>query len=430
MIIYPDESVMKIFFVNEHEYYPFSSDIRDIRNIFFRGLRGFISEKRIVVSSDYPYRQQLSPYIVQNDFNCNFGTAYFWTSSELLELIARLQMVSDDNVLVFVTDPSFVFFNSISKCPYPILRHLDGTLCHYSLEGKGEVISYVLQNLLDLLSVYKIKEYIVPQWISERLTTLNCFNVVDANEYVPYLQYVEDTITFREKLGTPQTVLPEDYYNAYYTFRDIEGNCRFPAPPLLNVPYYLTYDRNSVPTMNRILVTTGLMQSVIGMIEGGVNWLEFGCGGAQIANLTRPDLVGCNDFYYTGVDMNGSEIEWAKAHGGGLCNRCYLKQSAFSSLDTTVYNLFSAFEFIEHLRDPLSFLRNLNINKGSFFVAGTPLNEKIFPAWQTPHYWSFSSSDLTSIFKKAGFTILGTNELKFSEHYKCHDFITVVALKE
>jgi hypothetical protein len=162
-----------------------------------------------------------------------------------------------------------------------------------------------------------------------------------------------------------------------------------------------------------------------------ISWLDLGCGSAQVANLVRPEIVRCQKYSSLGVDSNNSDLEWGRAQAGGLFSRNFIKHNALQSeITISDFNLITAFEFLEHLIDPLSFLIDLGVTEGSYFIAGTPLNEPInITPWSNVHVWSFTKDDLCKIFETAGFEVLGSNESRFSTRCGGLDYLTVIAKK-
>lgn len=161
-----------------------------------------------------------------------------------------------------------------------------------------------------------------------------------------------------------------------------------------------------------------------------ITWLDVGCGLGSIANA--PDLERFTDgkFDVVGIDVSKGNVDTAQRRAPR--GRRFLQASA-NELPTAIrertFRIVSAFEFLEHLEDPVSLIREYGKRCSDFFLAGSPLAEGRSSKPHKSHLWSFTRDSYEALFRKAGFEITMSSELRIGSYIGGFDWLFVAAAK-
>ena len=160
-----------------------------------------------------------------------------------------------------------------------------------------------------------------------------------------------------------------------------------------------------------------------------IRWLDLGTGLGAIPNSVRlEDCLGDENWEVVGVDLNDSAIGFAQSHASP--RRKFLVgdvRDALREVGAGSFHIISAFEFVEHLEDPIRTLKEYVPLCSDFFVAGSPLGE--LQGWLpgTGHIWSFDRRGYEEVFRAAGLTPCLSNEAYVGAFHQGHNWVTVVS---
>ena len=134
------------------------------------------------------------------------------------------------------------------------------------------------------------------------------------------------------------------------------------------------------------------------VIPVGARVLDLACGcgyGSWLLHGAGLDV--------TSIDISQEAIEYAQKHYQGPK---YIRQSAEET--TGEYDVLVSFETLEHIPDPVGFLRNI---KAKFVVASVP-NETLYPFKKEnyvgesfPHLRHYTPTEFGEMLKEGGYTL-------------------------
>lgn len=156
-------------------------------------------------------------------------------------------------------------------------------------------------------------------------------------------------------------------------------------------------------------------------------WLDVGCGNGVIANSVDFEEAGVRNYEVVGLDLGAPQIEQANANAAW--NRCFYHQD-LRTMDAAIlgsgFDLVTAFEVSEHLRDPLSFFKICASASRNYLMFGSPLEELVTPFSCEQHLFSFSRLGFEELIKKAGFDVFMSNEMRLGSYNAGNDWLTIV----
>ncbi|MGV6814742.1 MAG: class I SAM-dependent methyltransferase [Phycisphaerales bacterium] len=157
-----------------------------------------------------------------------------------------------------------------------------------------------------------------------------------------------------------------------------------------------------------------------------IRWLDVGCGNGKIANAARiPDWLQ-DRIEIIGLDFGEGMIQHANRTAAK--HRRYMVANALTPPEELMgmrFHLVSAFEFLEHLIDPVALLKDYATLRPEIMVAGSPLNEQQPTSPAREHTWSFAREGYEAMFKAAGMQIQYSSEVRIGSYHGGHDWLTV-----
>jgi hypothetical protein len=156
-------------------------------------------------------------------------------------------------------------------------------------------------------------------------------------------------------------------------------------------------------------------------------WLDVGCGSGAIANSIDFKELGIKNYEVLGVDLGENKI----AHANRNCahNRTFMHQD-LRTLPPEVlasgFDLVTAFEVTEHLRDPAGFFKVCASVTRNFVMFGSPLEEPCQPFPSEAHTFSFTTAGFENLVLNAGLDIQSSNALRVGKYKAGHDWLTIV----
>lgn len=157
-----------------------------------------------------------------------------------------------------------------------------------------------------------------------------------------------------------------------------------------------------------------------------IRWLDIGCGAGRtvletLANISGDiEVVGC-DFSDLNI-IEACSFREPRAH--------FVNEDCFNltnAVPGSHFHLISLFEILEHLSDPLSFLKKVRNISSGYIIGGSPLDESISDLPSREHLYSFSSKGFEAIFAEAGMNPVMLNSMKIGSYDNNHDWVTCVA---
>ncbi len=406
-------------------------DSRSLSDIFLGGGGGLLISGRVIpVCGDY--ENDIRYYIEINADSVERNLILFFKSIHASSAYVELQKIAEEReiqrVQMFFSDNRIEIYDFMDTYPCDAVRHIDGI-------GFWEVILPIDEAMLFLSKVDESVKSIdktfreCPGWLYRRV-----IEKADSRKLYDWskrLRYLKGNMTYDAQIAIPNAIFPQEYYDAYYLFRDIEESYITNTNAHTN-RYCNNYNLSANDVMARLATTAGLVGCIMGRIHEETHrkvlWLDYACGGGQIANMVHPELFACTDYEIVGVDVNETAIRFAESYAlasGG--KRKFHKIEAEESVDASKFDLISISEFLEHCFDPLRFLKDLNVRNGAYVLAETPLDQSMSVSLPNEHIWTWRECDFIRLFEIAGFKVIGVNKQLFSDGVGSLDYITVVA---
>lgn len=161
-----------------------------------------------------------------------------------------------------------------------------------------------------------------------------------------------------------------------------------------------------------------------------VTWLDVGCGLGSIANAPDLERFTKGAFDVIGVDVSQGNVDTAQRRAPR--GRHFVRANADelpAEIRERTFHIVSAFEFLEHLEDPVSLIREYGKQCSDFFLAGSPLAEGRSSKPHKSHLWSFTRQGYEALFRKAGFEITMSAELRIGSYIGGFDWLFVAGAK-
>jgi len=127
------------------------------------------------------------------------------------------------------------------------------------------------------------------------------------------------------------------------------------------------------------------------------------------------------------VDLNKSAIR--AATNRALPGRRFMVgdvKDALTHIGQNTFHIISGFEFLEHLEDPVTTLKNYLPFCSDYFIAGSPLCEPQEWLPHPEHLWTFDRRGYEDVFRAAGLNLGFSNEAYIGSHNTGFDWVTVI----
>lgn len=195
-----------------------------------------------------------------------------------------------------------------------------------------------------------------------------------------------------------------------------------------NVNHSFRYS-HAISVVENLLGITGALENV-----RPVRWMDIGCGTGHFANAVNPARFGLTSWEIVGCDMQAGKIAIAQKQRAR--GREFFASDAFAMLDAYKkkgehFDLVSMFEFLEHLDDPLKFMRKLDTFKPKFVLAASPLAQRLNqPKSSKPdrvHLWSFSRRSWEQMFALAGLDVVYSSETRVGGYIGGLDWLSMAS---
>ncbi|MEM1384083.1 MAG: class I SAM-dependent methyltransferase [Pseudomonadota bacterium] len=244
----------------------------------------------------------------------------------------------------------------------------------------------------------------------------------------------------------PHVRLSPEEYTAFYARQNAERAAGQEKRPLAPEPaeaarpdaLRLRLSANFNHSVRKPYATT-LLELVFGYVHAlerpeEVSWIDIACGTGEIANGVDPGRFGPRRWQITGSDLQGAKIAYARSQSAK--GRSFVAEDAFEMMQRRAdggeqYHIVSMFEFLEHIDDPLGFLKRVAEFKPLFVVAGSPLSQKLeAPTNINPdprHLWSFSRESWETMFQAAGLEPVISSEVRVGRYMGGLDWLTMVS---
>ncbi len=237
----------------------------------------------------------------------------------------------------------------------------------------------------------------------------------------------------------PKSAAPQYTYDVYYKYdvglrTGVDAQKRAPVTtndrPPLSVPFKMNSINGHharlqfVNSQIKYFAATVMAQQ---RPDHCFRWLDVGCGNGQIANSVNFEELGIKNYEVVGIDLGGPQIESANADAAW--NRRFLLQD-LRTMDADLmgsgFDLVTAFEVTEHLRDPLTFFKACAGATRNYLMFGSPLEEPMGPFSCEQHLYSFSRNGFEALIGKAGLDVCMSNEMRLGSYSAGHDWLTIV----
>jgi 2-polyprenyl-3-methyl-5-hydroxy-6-metoxy-1,4-benzoquinol methylase len=313
--------------------------------------------------------------------------------------------------------------------------------CHQLENSKVPILAYTIPNLTSFLDyVISEKAKLDHASISQSYTHLqqivasclyNTSQVLSrqACQFYFYNYWDESSnVTIQELfLGSGQNERPTPFpiklwseYNQFYQHNSRASSTRSwisvkQANSLKSRIDFLA-ETSTTDHFTRYVMTSSFCSALLGLLQERspgrpIRWVDFGCGLGII-----PMLCGLPVEFY-GVDINSSNCQSARnaAKALNLSTFNFVEGNALDLMksgDIPQADLITCFEFVEHIPDPLLFLRTLRPYCSGIVLIASPFAEPLPCHPVEEHVWSFSEQSFQSLLHAAGYTPIVSNVLK------------------
>jgi Methyltransferase domain len=157
-----------------------------------------------------------------------------------------------------------------------------------------------------------------------------------------------------------------------------------------------------------------------------IRWLDIGCGDGRTIFESLSNISG--DIKVVGCDF--SDLNIIEARSFRESRASFVNEDCFklaNAIPGSEFHLISLFEVLEHLSDPLSFLKQIREIASGYIIGGSPLDENLSDLPSREHLYSFSSNGFESIFASSGMNPVMLNSMKVGSYNNNHDWCTCIA---
>lgn len=170
--------------------------------------------------------------------------------------------------------------------------------------------------------------------------------------------------------------------------------------------YYEASPYNQTPFLNDIYFQNKLNKIKKLFPNGKLNILDVGCGWGNFLQLLKKNRLS-----YLGIDLSQQAVDICREKGLN-CQKADLID--LGKIKGQKYSVITFFQVIEHLKNPLDYLRAAKklLKKNGVLLMTTPNNNSPlrilfgskWPVYNTPsHYYFYSKKSLGRLLKMAGF---------------------------
>jgi hypothetical protein len=236
---------------------------------------------------------------------------------------------------------------------------------------------------------------------------------------------------FKNGVIAPRPYKPFGEYIFFYRFQEFRW--RKYAKNMPAKPFIRWEIGNNIDHYTRIWQAVALIEILFMIIRRErpnetIRWLDLGCSEGLIANLVRlEECLPDRNWQIVGVDWNVSAIEIACKRAGP--HRTFLVgdvKEATTRIGGDGFHIVSAFEFVEHLEDPVTTIHDCTVACLDYFVAGSPRSERQGWLPVANHIWTFDRQGFEDICRAAGLTPTFANEALIGSYCGGADWLTVV----
>lgn len=231
----------------------------------------------------------------------------------------------------------------------------------------------------------------------------------------------------------PHAHTEEERNEAYYRFRGQELFL-YPYPVKKPPIYSLSFSNHDLPAGARLSQAVSMIEFLLISMNNAncprpFRWLDLACGGGEIINFVNLDRIGLssNDIEFIGIDTSPSEIKWAnRVRQPGRKFYCYNIFNIPDFIRKKQYDILSAFEFLEHVIDPVDLLINISSLKHRFLVCGSPHNEIPYQYPDPGHAWRFDHRGYIECLQAAKYNCLYSSIINIGKYTGGLDWISVI----
>ena len=193
--------------------------------------------------------------------------------------------------------------------------------------------------------------------------------------------------------------------------------------------YHELYSKSTLPTRSVLEQQRSRAEAVVGFVEkniGSVNietHLDIGSGSGALLRASSLNF-GCDS---VGIEMSDAYRDYSQQHGF----KVYASLEAYL-MQSTAVDLITLSHVMEHLVDPIAFLRVLRdrvLSKRGLIVIEVP-NLFGHSCFEIGHLYSFSSDSLQCLLEKIGFRVRVTEIHGRPKSESAPLFISVVAERQ